>query len=426
MESVGKYFDFNMFTSLKEIVDPEEIALQIRKKGLVRSNVFNDWMSYKDSGEIWQWILNHIEAYLSYQQLCEILWDSGYQNIALQFSQSRRFRKLLNVHDTPKSSFIDPNPEEIFITLKTKAYNKTLTLSRGNLKDRLTRYTSILDRTSDHEKRMQIADKLAYSLCAGIDTVIMTFKMKDPVSHEWFTKLKDVIKDTTNTELFTVAYQSRLAIGNATIGSLEEAETHLSAALSESFSLDGCLVIINLFYFAVYIKGCEFENTPTKDVQNEILKYIDMGLKTLESRADEERKFWKKMYIQRKIFCYLGLSNKARPILNYDIEKMHMDIAKKLLTELFQMFQTMDDRRKQLYWVAKARLAQLQGFENLALKYLDNALDLDIDEEFGETRHIREYKSCLNDYALFPESTSNARDMDLQSEAHTPDNVCNP
>ena len=76
---------------------------------------------------------------------------------------------------------------------------------------------------------MRDANKLSYVLCAGIDTIIMSFT-ESSLDHPWFKMLKTVNLSTTNTNLFNVAYQSRLAIASAVRGEIEDSNQYLSAA----------------------------------------------------------------------------------------------------------------------------------------------------------------------------------------------------
>lgn len=57
------------------------------------------------------------------------------------------------------------------------------------------------------------------------------------------------------------------------------------------------------------------------------------------------------MFFQRRIYCYLRLSNKAYPISNFEKDSGYLEEASKLIAELFPMREGMDDPRKQLFLV---------------------------------------------------------------------------
>lgn len=156
----------------------------------------------------------------------------------------------------------------------------------------------------------------------------------------------------------------------------------------------------NMYYFAAYIKGCQFERNPTSAIKDEILKFVDLGLQTLLAQKVEVQEFWRKMVLQRKIYCYLGLSNKAYPIPNFETDGYDLEEASKLLAELYPIREDMDERRKQLFLVADARYHELQGNKSteLALIYLNHAISLDPGKKFGETRYIKRYRSKLQDF----------------------------
>lgn len=156
----------------------------------------------------------------------------------------------------------------------------------------------------------------------------------------------------------------------------------------------------NMYYFAAYIKGCQFERNPTSAIKDEILKFVNLGLQTLLAQKVEVQEFWRKMVLQRKIYCYLGLSNKAYPIPNFETDGYDLEEASKLLAELYPIREDMDERRKQLFLVADARYHELQGNKSteLALIYLNHAISLDPGKKVGETRYIKQYRSELQDF----------------------------
>lgn len=160
-----------------------------------------------------------------------------------------------------------------------------------------------------------------------------------------------------------------------------------------------------MYYFAAYIKGCEYEKKPTSAIKEEILKFIDLGLQSLSTQSSDVQEFWKKMFLQRRIYYYLRLSNKAYPISYFKKDSGDLEEANKLIAELSPMREGMDDRRKQLLLVADARSHEIEEKQNIqnieiALEYLDEAISLDPQERFGETTHIKQYKSELQLYLL--------------------------
>lgn len=89
----------------------------------------------------------------------------------------------------------------------------------------------------------------------------------------------------------------------------------------------------------------------------------------------------KKMFLQRRIYYYLRLSNKAYPISYFKKDSGDLEEANKLIAELSPMREGMDDRRKQLLLVADARSHEIKEKQNIqnieiALEYLDEAISL--------------------------------------------------
>lgn len=60
-------------------------------------------------------------------------------------------------------------------------------------------------------------------------------------------------------------------------GEIEDFNNYLLVVLMELLGIFDSLIIINMYYFVVYIKGCEFERNLIFVIKDEILKFIDLG-----------------------------------------------------------------------------------------------------------------------------------------------------
>lgn len=204
-------------------------------------------------------------------------------------------RKLLKQRDWPRTIEVDDSCVEIFYALKTKAYNKILEPPKVDA------LLESFQRSGEYKRNMRDANKLSFVLCAGIDTIIKSFS-ESSLDHPWFEILKTVNLSTANTNLFNVAYLSRLAFASVVRGEIEDSNNYLSAVLMESLGISDSSIITNMYYFASYIKGCEIVRNPTSAIKDEILKFIDLGLQTLMTQKVEVQEFWRKMFSQRKIY----------------------------------------------------------------------------------------------------------------------------
>ena len=406
MAGSEKNIDFDLWSFLTENVNPYKILTELYKSTDMTKDHYRKLTACASNQILWIYILEYIfPDKLSMSDFLRVLFKTGYAQHALQFS-ARRHHEITEI----KSTFTKISSEKIFYKLKSKAYNKTL-LPR-DICNLLKKYSC---EPVHYQKKPELADNLAFVLCAGIDTVIMSFSEK-AVSHPWFEFLTSVNRFTSNTQLFNVARQSRLAIACATTGDLDDAKKYLSAALIDSFGVSPCSVIINLYYFATYIKGCEFERNPTSHIKAEILNFIHLGLEILQTQSSEVQEYWTKMFLQRKIYCFLGLSNKAYPISFFTKNSVEIDEANKLLADSDEQRKYMDDRRQQLYLVADARGYEFQNNISMALEKLEEAISLDKRKAFGETIYIKKYKSYLESYRCYERSTQSKENKEKQSE----------
>lgn len=186
--------DYDMFSILRDNVDPIKIAVELQSGFILEEDVFHRWRDCSVKTRIWKQIIEYVNDHLTPQEFLRVLFKSGYNCVALQLS-----RKLCKELGGSRTVEANDSCNEIFYDLKTKAYNKILEPKSIN-----ALLESFL-RSGEYKGNMRDANKLSYVLCAGIDTIIMKFS-KSSLNHPWFEMLKRINISTTNTNLFVIYY----------------------------------------------------------------------------------------------------------------------------------------------------------------------------------------------------------------------------
>jgi hypothetical protein len=114
----------------------------------------------------------------------------------------------------------------------------------------------------------------------------------------------------------------------------------------------------------------------------------------IASRESYDKEFWVRLFTLRIVYCLLGLSYRGDPIDGIIIHRFNIRKAKQLLTDIDKQWEKMESRRKIMYYVAKARIAELEhnyGYIDSVLHFLSLAINIGNEGEYGETQFVKLY-----------------------------------
>ena len=111
---------------------------------------------------------------------------------------------------------------------------------------------------------------------------------------------------------------------------------------------------------------------------------------------EDARKFWKRMFILRMVYCLLGIGNRANVISRFVKDHKSIVEAQKLLAEFDQVWTGIDTRREMFYCVARSRLCEYLDHIEEALLYIGRAKRLAVEGCFAEKiPFVMEYERIL-------------------------------
>lgn len=394
---------------LYEQVDPLKIIQHLRKHLALEDSekkvLFS--LSTIDRKKAWQRLLPLLEKKCIIQHFFRSLLDCSYTDLFLQMTVQLKCIQNTSAIGIPTivtkcESLLESRrfSQHLFIDMKIKTHNISIGNPREYLHKQSELYKLEFDSESDEYAKMIKADRLASSLCAEIDAHTMLYDHRFP-THGLFKKLKNLIPHTSNTSVTQVAYDARMAIAYAIARQGDKGDEHIRNAMGESLNIEPCVELVNMLYIHVFNLICIFENTPTSQTLEKIVRTAEHSMNCLsEEKCDFIRVFWARMFYLRMVFCLIGISNKCDVIPGYTVHPKHKQKAKNLLTEVDKIWNGIESRRKMFYYVAQARVAELENTtEDLefAILHINEAVDIGVKGAFGELDSIKKYSCDLTD-----------------------------
>ncbi|OWF46409.1 uncharacterized protein LOC110455767 [Mizuhopecten yessoensis] len=411
-------------------VDPITVTNGLRTHGRIDASIFKsvydvDRKSFGDRAEVWKEVIQIITKLCPFPSFLSILDTTGYTDLSLDLSVHIRSIKghLNDVVRLQRGNCRGSNhkfAQELFVSLKINTHNNTFKNPRENLHELSQRFRAKFVHELDLDKKMLIADKYAACLCAEIDSHTMLYVRKFP-THGLFKELEDLIPETSNTHVTEVAFRSRMAIACAIAEDTERGEEFLTDARVASYHIGACVQLDNMLYIQVFNYLCKFENNPTDDLRDTIIKLAGMSLQALEDEDDVTRIFWKRMFLLRMVYCLLGISNRCDLIPRCVARQKYVYKARQLMAEIDKIWDGIESRRRMFYYVARARLHDLDSRRvkqeisdmgrksqnegamlniEAAIFQIEKAIALGEEGNFGETCYVKLYASELKEKKL--------------------------
>lgn len=391
--------------TLQKYVDPIIVVDGLYQVGHFSANqrkqLYNILQTYSNRQYIWEALYLLITEKCKLQSLLEVLLVNGYRDVAIEMSQKVRIatpqqKQIFRFHRTKTENSSHRFAQRLFMNFKINTHNNAFINPRKYCHEESQKYKVQLERCQsidDDTVKRGIADKYAACLLAEIDSHLMLYT-KNSFLGSLMIELQRLIPKTTNSSITHISYQSRLAIRYALEGKHDVEEEHLQSAIYTSLLVGRCVEISNLFYIYAFNLLCRYEKYPTKSLRDKVIHIAELGLQSVDEEDESIREFWMRLFIIRIIYCLLGLSFRGDPISGITIDKHSMRRAKLMLAELDRLWERIESRRKIMYYVAKARVAELErndGYIDTVSFFLNMAIKIGEEGEYGETQFIKQY-----------------------------------
>lgn len=384
-----------------EQVDPLVVSQKLYKSRRIDSKQNKTVLSLvrgsSNRQETWDYLLPIIQSQCSYACLLEVLLNCGYVeifiNIVVQFVLNNPLN--LKMHKSTVLNSSSRSSQELLMKLKIETHNIQHKNPRKYLHWKKEQYKSDFLNEKDETDKLKKADIYAASLCAEIDSYTILYERKFP-SHGLFQELQSVIPHTSNTHVTQVAYDTRLALAYSIADQEDKCEDHLRNAMASSIQIGYCVELVEMLYIYVFNLIGIHENYPHKRLFDKIMHMAEYCLLCLQEETEDFISlFWKRRIYLRIIFCLLGISNRGDVIPGRAVVSQYVRKANDLMVEMDKIWQGFETRRLMFYYVAKARIAEIEDEFEFSIECLNMAVDFGRDGGFGEEVYIKGFLNSL-------------------------------
>ncbi|XP_052811990.1 uncharacterized protein LOC128239403 [Mya arenaria] len=380
---------------LAETIDPMYVAIVMRDNNCLQEEVLNEVIASQKRNSLEEMpfsvLFSHLPSNVSLSKFVQNLDMCGYKKTAARLFLT--FLKINNevvTHVSKTAAGQRPMVHKFFRNLKRMVHDAQFKNPRTALRELALRYVEKMSSERDDMKRQMLADKCIAVIGAEIDAIAITF---DTSLHrgEPFTQMKSLTTETSNTLITDVVYFGRLANAHSIAGRFDDSENMLRAARCKAYNIGPCLELVNMLYIEVYVRLWQFEHKPSKELRQALLMWGRIGLESLEEEDVDTKRLWRRMFILRMVFCLLGLGNRANLITNCPVDEACMQEARDLLSDVYKNWYGIEARRKMFYFVARARLLELDGQFTGCLETLACAKVVAEEGHFEEKRFIVDF-----------------------------------
>lgn len=396
------YLRKQIFETSKEI-DPVIISTQLKNRHLISDHQHDSILClFKAEFSrhfIWSELFRIFEKnrlQCNITEIFQILDECGYSSIALKLrQQQRQSSSACHASSAVKkldsqSSISRQTAQKLYINLKSMSNSDVFHDPRTYLRSLAFKTKTKLEAETCVYKKRHLADRYAAIICAEIDAHAMLFHQKFP-THGLLNKLKQIVPQTTNPFITDVSFNAQMGITYAIMGDIDKADEHLKQARASSYNIEQCVEMDHMFYIMVFSLICQYEKHPTADLRDKIMEMADIGLQCSDNDEEDIKVFWRRTFFLRMSHCLLAISCKGAPILGSKVTSGCTEKAKKLLAEVDKYWDTLESRRKLWYYVARARVHEIEGNYDSAIAYLQSAIQIATEGNFGELPYITTY-----------------------------------
>lgn len=300
--------------------------------------------------------------------------------------------------------------QKLYLNLKQQthnnAFNGSPTVRLNELYKRLKcEFDQCKTNSGAQAKLQRLANNCVACLFAALDAEITLWKStfswtEKPIEGNRLSELLHEVNGfrsyVSNVNILETGLYSRVAIAYAMSNQLSNAEEYIKNAFMASLHIPVCAELV--FMFNMYIMILLFRMEPLNPILfNKLKDVVNKALKSLEEERDENvHHFWYRMISLRYVFFLLGLKNNLQISNGTDVTKENIRDAKSILENIGRMGE-MEDRRMMFKFAAKARIHELEGKYQIAIKFAKMGINRDSNNCFGETINLHLYVDKLKE-----------------------------
>ena len=339
-------------------------------------------------------LLQKIKTGGSLRDIITILFSNGHTKLAedmsFEFTICLREDYISRVHRPDLSD--RAKTSDRFRTIKSQVHALVFENGYAFLKELCRKKRKKIKEEQDEIKRMKLYDELVALKAAEMDAVT---NIQGIVSHnhKGYIEIQGMVDLSSNPALTRVLLHGRIADVLSTVSSFDAAKNHIREAYTSAYASGPCIEVTDMMYKHVVIKLSEFENYPSIEALNAVLREANIALWTLQDQKEENRIFYSKLLLLRMTFAHLGIGKFCKMVNGYIPNMESLVQAEKLLKH--HDLDDLEHRRQMFLEIAKARLFQWKGEMDAALCHLVEARKLADEGQYAENEGLKEYEHQL-------------------------------
>ncbi|KAK3609240.1 hypothetical protein CHS0354_009354 [Potamilus streckersoni] len=374
--------------------DPVALCCALREFKVIDESLLTtvvQMVAHFNIDSIWDLIFKELPKRCTVYELEDSLAMAGYKDIAERLQRlSSTFLGQRGINSAVPCS--EPKREGLqlfFKRLKREIYNGT---DYNFLKDMSNHMERVLF-SNNPQKGKITPDKYVITLAVMLDSPIEENELfihgltegERFMRQDIITKLQKIVSKTPNQYISSMFLFPRMAVENALKRDFQEGEESVDLALQHASFVCNCVEKADMYYRIVHFYHRMFEFTQSENALQRLLKYGACGIRCLERETEEVGNQWKRLFLLRMILCLLGMSTECRVIQDRIYCSQNVAHASKYLAKVDEAWEGIERKAMLLYFMAKARLYDVQDQLEVALHY---AKDLKRIAEENKSKHL--------------------------------------
>ncbi|XP_033738255.1 uncharacterized protein LOC117325866 [Pecten maximus] len=196
-----------------------------------------------------------------------------------------------------------------------------------------------------------------------------------------FQTMEGILCETSNPSLSRLIFQSRKGTACAQSHQFDEVLKYASLVLCDvaMFScgkqIGSCIFAVVNMYLQYYSSLCQANKiTEALEYKERILHWVEVGYNHFAHEERDIQLNWRRVYLDKKIYCHLGIDILSRDIAGAQITDNDIKAAKWCIFEMMELKDGMERLRLLHLFVACAKVNRLEGRQEVAKGYCKEAL----------------------------------------------------
>lgn len=230
---------------------------------------------------------------------------------------------------------------------------------------------------------LSLTDERKYADCCFVllDALVVLYRTHSEDRQAVFGKkefqsMEYLVSKTAHPTLTRIRYQSRYGVSLFQGGETDKGLQYLSSALEDANLFMSGKDIGNILFALVNIKLELYAGNPSTALKNEILDFVELGIRYFENENEDARNNWRCIYLDKKTCCHLGVDSDGKSIEGAVVDDQDLNTAKVCLLEAEKFDSVMDIRRRMHFYRAQAKYHRHQRNYKISVGFLEEALEL--------------------------------------------------